>query len=230
MHLTTLRLPPYASPRVMRGWPWLLLAGVLQPLAMEAYNVAAWYWPDPAFVRLVSLAGPMIVIGALVVALGGRPRLDGDHMVVVNDTPGGQWLLVPAAFLFWAPWAIIGIEHNWSYRCAFLGLQLLMVVLWWRVVWQPTSRLLEIWAKRVGFLLASVGVLVCVLAQFVLAETPFLGVMATYDPTADTASAEVQAGMSAAVWLMPVVSVVMIIGLAGFDLYRRKRRSVQAYA
>jgi hypothetical protein len=213
--------PPSTMQRFLRGWRWLVLAGLIQPVAMEAYNVADWYWADPLFVRLVTLAGPLVTIGALAVALGGRPHLDDDLNVVV-DAPPEQWLLVPAVLLFWVPWALVGIEHNWSYRLAFLGLQLIMVMLWWRTG-ARSAWMLETWAKRVGLAMAALGLAVCVLCQFVLAETPFLGVMAAYDPARETASAEVRAGMAATVWLMPIASAAVILVLTGFDCARRAR-------
>lgn len=197
---------------LLRGWPWLLIAGLLQPLSMEAYNVADWYWADPGMVRLITLAGPLVVIAAVTVTLYGD----------TSDT----WALIPASLLFWAPWGLIGIEQNWSYRASFLSLQLIMVAMWLEtLIVHRTGWMLDLWAKRVGFAFALLGVAVCVLAQFVFAETSFFGTMAHYDPASETASAEVRAtGIAASVWIMPLASVACILALTAFDFYRRYRR------
>lgn len=227
-------------------WLWLVLAGVFQPFAMEAYNLAGWYWADPMFVRLITITGPFVVICALslrpineqriwtrrlrsmVHSSLERSKRDAHREARRQDLIQGLAMTI-AVILWAAPWSVIGLDVNWGYRCAFLALQIQMAAMWWLAMRdEPANWLLEVWSRRVGFGFACLGILPCIAFQFVWPETPLLGVMPDYDVARETSSAMVQAtGLSTTVWAMPLASLTVISLLAGADAYRRSRRKLR---
>ena len=189
----------------------LLLAGIGQPLAMHLFLLAPWLAPaDPwearMLVRLLTLLGPVVVLGMLAVPWHrekSRPR-DLFRM----------WAWLPALMLMMAPiwsWRFgLGLDHNAPYRLAFLALQLLMVAVWWCSLCEPCIPRLSYWSRMVGLSCAVVGVWVCVGAQFVFGWSTMGGTVELYDPYTETASEAAVAGLTSVVQMLVLGSVLAI--------------------
>lgn len=184
-------------------WFWLLLAGVWQPVAMEAYRWAPLLVPgDVALarlaVRLISLTGPFAILCALAVVDVGYETRTCNRI--------RKWAWAPAFGLMLAC-MYIGLEYNFPYRIAFLASQILLATAWWcAVVGERRHRHRVAHSARLaGFLFACLGVVLCVLAQFVLSWDSMTGVVEPYDPYAETPSRAYVVGLGA-------LTVTLVLG------------------
>lgn len=182
----------------MTGY-WLLLAGVLQPLAMEAYRwapLAATDDPQLArqLVRLASLAGPPVLLGLL--AVPTRPD-ESD-----NYTSFRLIACFAALGMLFIPLLGDGIEHallyNAPYRWTLVAQQTLLVASWWCAIHsEGRGPRLDHFARLAGRLWAGVGlVFLCFIPQIVIGWDTMGGVVEPYDPYTETASAAGAVGLA----------------------------------
>jgi hypothetical protein len=176
---------------------WLLVVAI-QPLLIEGfYQLFAWYWYDPLFVRFCSLTGAFLMLCILTTFCFSSYRIiKGERVDGEEENEDINIFRICMYFIGLTIWVLpilpwIGIQYNWIYRPVGFLLQLQIVVMWICVCLCERSVYLAEWAaKLVGLVMAGcVGLRAYIFSQFVNPETPFWGTVANYDPVTETTSA-----------------------------------------